>query len=119
MLTPVHEGDTVEPYSVYEPTLLQRPSGPLSYLTGTWCASRKLAAKESALERGSVAAVLLLTTGSIVFSDRMEGQRKSGGAGLPLTVVAETMDARRDKRPDEGATIDSGGFDGRRVRCRG
>ena len=119
MLTPVHVGDTVEPYSVYEPTLLQIPSAPLSYLNGTWCDSRKLAAKEFALDRGSVATVLLWTTGSIVSSDRMEGQRKSGGAELPLTVVAETMDARRDKRPGEGATNDSGDFDGRRVRCRG
>lgn len=115
VLTPVHAGDTVEPYNVYEPTLLQIPSVPLSYLSGTW---RKLAGKEFALKRRSVGTALLLTTGSIVSSDRIEGQRKSGGTELPLTVVAETMDARRDKRPDDGATIESGGFDGRRVRCR-
>lgn len=116
---PVHAGDTVEPYSVYDPTLLQTPSVSRSYLSGTWRDGGGLAEKDFALKRGSVGTVLLLATGSTTSSDRIEGQRKSGGTEPPFTVVAETIEARRDKRPDEGATMASGGFAGRRVRRRG
>jgi len=47
--------------------------------------------------------------------ESMDGQRNSGGAGLPYTVLADAMVARRDNNPDEGPAIDDDDddFDGR------